>query len=106
MGSLSIRAAADRQFPFACIGENWEIFFNGKLVRSEMYIDESGRLKERRTWRDVFFSSGKSRKFLTSITVFSPSFSAFIQLPGQGLLIPSFPILIFRYVWNISLCLC
>jgi len=40
---------------FACIGENWEIFFNGKLVKSEVHLDDSGRFKERRTWRDVYF---------------------------------------------------
>jgi len=45
---------------FACIGENWEIFFNGKLVRSEMHLDEAGRIMERRTWRDVYFPLDKS----------------------------------------------
>jgi signal transduction histidine kinase/CheY-like chemotaxis protein len=40
---------------FACIGENWEIFLNGKLVRSEMHINEAGRIQSRRTWRDVSF---------------------------------------------------
>jgi len=45
---------------FACIGENWEIFLNGKLVRSEIHLDESGKIKERRTWRDVYFPVEKS----------------------------------------------
>ncbi|MDR0447758.1 MAG: winged helix-turn-helix domain-containing protein [Treponema sp.] len=40
---------------FASIGENWEIFLNGKLIRSEMHLDEQGQLKTRRNWRDVFF---------------------------------------------------
>ena len=40
---------------FAGIGENWEIFFNGKLVRSEMHLDEKGRIKERRSWYNVYF---------------------------------------------------
>jgi signal transduction histidine kinase/CheY-like chemotaxis protein len=40
---------------FAGIGENWEVYFNGKLIVSEMHLDETGRITERRTWRDVFF---------------------------------------------------
>ena len=40
---------------FAGIGENWEVYFNGKLIMSEMHLDETGRITERRTWRDVFF---------------------------------------------------
>jgi len=40
---------------FAGIGENWEIFFNGKLVRTEMHLDEKGRIKERRSWYNVYF---------------------------------------------------
>jgi len=47
-------------FFFACIGENWEIFFNGKLVRSEIHLDESGGIMEGRTWRDVYFPLDKS----------------------------------------------
>jgi len=39
----------------AGIGENWEIFFNGKLVRSEMRLDETGRIREGRTWYNVYF---------------------------------------------------
>jgi len=45
---------------FANIGENWEIFFNGQLIRSEVHLDEKGRFKERRTWRDVHFPLDKS----------------------------------------------
>ena len=47
----------------AHIGENWEIFFNGKLVRSEMHLDEAGRMKSRRPqhlWRASL--SNPSRK--------------------------------------------
>jgi len=40
---------------FAGIGESWEIYFNGELILSEMYLDETGRIRERRTWRDVYF---------------------------------------------------
>jgi len=39
----------------AGIGENWEIFFNGKLVRSELYQTENGRIKKNRTWYNVYF---------------------------------------------------
>jgi len=44
---------------FAYIGENWEIFFNGKLVRSEVHLKD-GRITEGRTWRDVYFPLDKS----------------------------------------------
>jgi len=37
------------------IGENWEIFFNGSCVISQMHLDEEGKITERRVWRDVFF---------------------------------------------------
>ena len=40
---------------FAGIGESWEVYFNGKLIISEMHLDEEGRIKERRTWNDVSF---------------------------------------------------
>jgi hypothetical protein len=39
----------------AAIGENWEIYLNGVLVRAEMHMDESGRITEHHTQRDVFF---------------------------------------------------
>jgi len=39
----------------AGIGENWEIYFNGKLIRSEIHLDETGRIKERRTWYNLYF---------------------------------------------------
>jgi signal transduction histidine kinase/CheY-like chemotaxis protein/HPt (histidine-containing phosphotransfer) domain-containing protein len=39
----------------AGIGENWEIFFNGKLVRSELYPDETGRIVKPRTLYNVYF---------------------------------------------------
>ncbi|MDR0497570.1 MAG: response regulator [Treponema sp.] len=41
------------------IGENWEIYFNGKLVRSEIHLDETSQIKSRRNWRDVYFPMGK-----------------------------------------------
>jgi len=42
-------------FFFSGIGENWEVYFNGKLILSEMHLDETGRIRERRTLRDVSF---------------------------------------------------
>jgi signal transduction histidine kinase/CheY-like chemotaxis protein len=40
---------------FAGIGESWEVYFNGKLILSEMYLSETGRIRERRTWNEVSF---------------------------------------------------
>jgi signal transduction histidine kinase/ActR/RegA family two-component response regulator/HPt (histidine-containing phosphotransfer) domain-containing protein len=40
---------------FAGIGESWEVYFNGKLILSEMHLDGKGRIRERRTWNDVSF---------------------------------------------------
>ena len=42
-------------FYFPGIGENWEIFLNGKLLRSELYLDKDGQIKEGRTWNNVYF---------------------------------------------------
>jgi signal transduction histidine kinase/response regulator of citrate/malate metabolism len=42
------------------IGENWEIYFNGNLVLSEMHINESGKIISRRNWRDVYFPLEKT----------------------------------------------
>jgi signal transduction histidine kinase/CheY-like chemotaxis protein len=40
---------------FSSIGDNWEIFLNGRLIRSEMHLDERGRIRSGRTWHSVFF---------------------------------------------------
>ena len=46
---------------FTAIGQNWEVFFNGTLVISEMHWDppgsaiDAGQIRENRTWRNVFF---------------------------------------------------
>jgi len=45
---------------FSIIGENWEIFLNGNLVRSEMHLDQNGQIKSNRTWRDVHFPLDKN----------------------------------------------
>jgi hypothetical protein len=53
------------------IGENWEIFINGKLVKSEMHLDEKHRIKNRRNWRGVHFPIDKSNLVIgTNILAF------------------------------------
>ncbi len=42
------------------IGENWEIFFNGIPVRSEIHLNERGKMTEKRTWRSVYFPIDRS----------------------------------------------
>jgi signal transduction histidine kinase/HPt (histidine-containing phosphotransfer) domain-containing protein/AmiR/NasT family two-component response regulator len=37
----------------ASLGDNWEIFFNGSLVRSELYLGGDGYIKSGRAWRHV-----------------------------------------------------
>jgi signal transduction histidine kinase len=37
------------------IGENWEVYFNGQLVISEMHLNVQGKITSRRNWRDVYF---------------------------------------------------
>ncbi|MDR0444338.1 MAG: helix-turn-helix domain-containing protein [Treponema sp.] len=45
---------------FAAIGENWEVYFNGTLVRSHMHLDDKGQIIERRRWRYVYFPMDSS----------------------------------------------
>jgi len=52
------------------IGENWEIFLNGNLIRSEMYLDENGQILSNRTWRDVHFPLDKNH-FVLGTNVFA-----------------------------------
>jgi signal transduction histidine kinase/HPt (histidine-containing phosphotransfer) domain-containing protein/ActR/RegA family two-component response regulator len=37
------------------IGDNWEIFLNGYLVRSEVHLDENGKIESHRAYRSVQF---------------------------------------------------
>ncbi|MDR2144454.1 MAG: histidine kinase, partial [Treponema sp.] len=39
----------------ASLGNNWEIFFNGRLVKSEIRLDRDGQIKSGRSWRYVAF---------------------------------------------------
>jgi signal transduction histidine kinase/CheY-like chemotaxis protein/HPt (histidine-containing phosphotransfer) domain-containing protein len=41
---------------FTALGDNWEVYLNGKLVRSETRLDEGGRIISHRCWRKVFFA--------------------------------------------------
>jgi signal transduction histidine kinase/CheY-like chemotaxis protein len=54
----------------ASIGENWEIFLNGRLVRSETQLDETGRIRSGRTWHTVFFPLEKGL-FITGTNILS-----------------------------------
>jgi signal transduction histidine kinase/CheY-like chemotaxis protein len=44
----------------AYIGDNWEIFFNGRLIRSELHLGEDGWIQSGRAWRSVFFPVDKT----------------------------------------------
>jgi signal transduction histidine kinase len=68
-------------FFFAGIGENWEFFLNGKPVYSQMHLDENGRIKEQRTWREIHFPVDSSlfvsgTNILALRIVGDPTFSA------------------------------
>jgi signal transduction histidine kinase/ActR/RegA family two-component response regulator len=52
------------------IGDNWEIFLNGRLIRSEMHLDETGRIRSGRTWHTVFFPLEKTF-FVPGINILS-----------------------------------
>ena len=45
---------------FAWLGENWQIFLNGHLVRSELYLDEAGQIMYGRAYRNVHFPLDKN----------------------------------------------
>jgi signal transduction histidine kinase/DNA-binding NarL/FixJ family response regulator len=42
------------------IGDNWEIYLNGELVRSELHLDGEGRILSHRAWRYPFFPLDRS----------------------------------------------
>jgi signal transduction histidine kinase/CheY-like chemotaxis protein len=44
----------------AALGNNWEIFFNGRPVKSEMHLDETGQIKSGRGWRYFSFPLDRS----------------------------------------------
>ncbi|MDR0858237.1 MAG: response regulator [Oscillospiraceae bacterium] len=45
---------------FGFIGDNWEIYLNGKLIRSEMHLDSEGYITEGHAYRNVYFPVAKS----------------------------------------------
>ena len=55
-------------FYFPGIGENWEIYLNGKLLRSELRLDNDGQIKEGRTWHNVYFPVDSSH-FVSQINL-------------------------------------
>jgi signal transduction histidine kinase/CheY-like chemotaxis protein len=44
----------------AALGDNWEIFLNGVLVKSELHLDEDGRIQSHRSWRYISFPLDRS----------------------------------------------
>jgi signal transduction histidine kinase/DNA-binding response OmpR family regulator/HPt (histidine-containing phosphotransfer) domain-containing protein len=65
----------------AALGNNWEIFFNGRPVKSEMHLDGNGRIKSGRAWRYVSFPLDRSMfvpgtNILTFRIAGSPHFDA------------------------------
>jgi signal transduction histidine kinase/CheY-like chemotaxis protein/HPt (histidine-containing phosphotransfer) domain-containing protein len=44
----------------AALGDNWEIFLNGKKIKSEMHVDETGQIRSHRSRRSLFFSMEKA----------------------------------------------
>jgi signal transduction histidine kinase/CheY-like chemotaxis protein len=37
----------------AALGDNWEIFFNGRLIKAEMHLDDEGHIRSGRSWRYI-----------------------------------------------------
>ena len=42
------------------IGDNWEIYINGSLVKAEMHLDENGQIMSHRSMRGVIFPLDKT----------------------------------------------
>ena len=90
---------------FAGIGENWEVYFNGTLIRSEMHwvkdpVDGTIRIKSNRTWGNAYFPIDKSlvvpgSNALTLRIVGDPTYQ------GTGLYYSSAPIYFDDY-WAIE----
>ncbi|MDR1532546.1 MAG: response regulator [Clostridiales bacterium] len=57
---LSENKLASPGLYFAHIGDNWEIFLNGALIRSEVYLDTDNRIATHRSMRDIFFPIDKT----------------------------------------------
>jgi hypothetical protein len=44
----------------ASIGDNWEIYLNGKLIISEIHLNDKGQILQHSAWRDVYFPVDRS----------------------------------------------
>jgi signal transduction histidine kinase/CheY-like chemotaxis protein len=54
---------ADAMMPgmyFATLGDNWRVYLNGTMVRSELHLDGEGQIRSHRSWRYVRFPVDKS----------------------------------------------
>jgi class 3 adenylate cyclase len=47
-------------FFFAGLGDNWEIYLNGQLIRREMHLDAEGHIKSHRGIRKLYFPVDKT----------------------------------------------
>jgi signal transduction histidine kinase/ActR/RegA family two-component response regulator len=63
------------------IGDNWEIYLNGKSVASQVFVDAQGRITNHRAWRNVvllvsheLFREGEN--YLALRVIGSPSYSS------------------------------
>jgi class 3 adenylate cyclase len=59
-GRAEISAAFIPALYLASLGDNWEIWINGALIRSEMHLDDRGRIKMHRAIRNISIPFDKS----------------------------------------------
>lgn len=55
---FSLKLPATNEVPglhLVALGDNWEIFLNGELIRSSMDLDENGKIKVHHSRRDIYF---------------------------------------------------
>lgn len=55
LASSTVRMTPVPGIELGALGDNWEIYLNGKLLRSEVYLDGEGRIVNHRIARHVFF---------------------------------------------------
>jgi signal transduction histidine kinase/ActR/RegA family two-component response regulator len=63
------------------IGDNWEIYLNGTLAASQVFLDARGRITEHRAWRGVALPLGRElfregENYLVMRIIGSPSYSS------------------------------
>ena len=81
---------------FPGIGENWEIFLNGTLLRSELHQDTNGRITERRTWHNVYFPADSSH-FIPGTNILAVRIVGDPAYVGTGIFYNGTPIYIDDY---------